>query len=205
MRRFWKLFLCVLSISFAGSLPPGTLNTSVTDLVVNGGAFVAIQFGVGAILVEVVLVRAALAGMRRLEGMKGVFRWGGVVGCIVVIFLAILSFKGGVYRAGVGVPLGSGILLSLLNPLHLPFWMGWVVVLRSKRVLGDGAADHNVFAGAVGLGTAVAFLAYGMAGHFFIGWLQINKGLLNGLIALTLLVAGGMQMRRVILSNVREQ
>lgn len=205
MKRSVQLFLWVLSISFTGSLPPGTLNTGVTDLVVNGGAFAAIQFGLGAILVEVAFVRVVLAGMSVLKGTGRVLRWGSVMGVVVMLLLAIISFKGALYKGWGGVPLVSGILLSFLNPLHLPFWMGWAAVLRSKRVLGDTVFERNVFAGAVGLGTAFAFFVYGLTGHLFIRWLQINKGLLNWLIGLTLLTAGVMQLRRVILSIVREQ
>jgi len=211
MRRFVKLFLCVLSISFVGSLPPGTLNTGVTGLVVNRGAFAAIQFGVGAVLVEIILVRIALAGIGLLKKAGHVLRWGRkgavmsgavVVGSMVlgvVVWALYALYRGGMAGAyWGGVPLISGLLLSLLNPLHLPFWMGWAAVLRSKRVVGDTAVEYNVFVVAIGLGTALAFLVYGMAGHFFIRWLQINKGLLNWLIALTFLVTGLLQLYRVL-------
>lgn len=240
MRRPVKLFLWVLSISFAGSLPPGTLNTGVTDLVVNRGGGAAIRFGLGAILVEAALVRVALMGMSRLrgwkkmEGWKGVRRlgrwvrlsgwrwmerwrwlekmkrvstWGGVLACVIVLLLAVISLKGASHRGGGAVslwgdrPLLSGLLLSLLNPLHLPFWIGWIAVLRSRGVLGNTVVEGNVFVCALGLGTALAFIVYGSAGHFFIGWLQVNKALLNWLIALTLLVTGLLQLYRILFVN----
>src|SRR5690242_10372989 len=115
MRRFVKLFLCVLSISFVGSLPPGTLNTGVTGLVVNRGAFAAIQFGLGAVLVEVILVRVALAGIDLLKRVGRALRWGrkGVVmsGAVVVgsVVLGVLVWAlYALYRGGMaGAYLGS--------------------------------------------------------------------------------------------------
>jgi GNAT superfamily N-acetyltransferase len=184
----WRIFLWGFGVSCVGSLPPGILNTGVAALVGNGGVVAAVEFGLGAVLVEVVLVRLALAGM---ASMKGAARWV-YLGCGAVLCLVAFGVKGwGVSR----LPFFTGAALSLINPLHLPFWLGWIAALRRRKILGD--KDGGVFPLAVGAGTAVAFLVYGFAGGLFVGWLGMFRGMLNWVVVGCLAVAGLGQMRTV--------
>jgi hypothetical protein len=193
-------------ISFTGSLPVGTLNASVTDLTINMGAGAALQFGLGAILVEVALVRIALVTVKRLAGLKHLFRLFRVFACMVVLLLAVLSLYAAwhMQKQGVVVPFAhytpffSGIFLSLINPLHLPYWMGWTAALRSKGVLTDRKEDLNVFVTAIGSGTALAFLFYGVAGHLLITFLRMQENLFNWLVGLALLLAGMVQLWKLL-------
>ena len=203
-----KLYGSALLISFAGSLPIGTLNVSITNLVINKNIAGAILFGIGAILVEVALVRIALVVVRRLEGMtrlEGIprllqgFR---MIACIVIFLFAFLSLDAAwhMQKAGVAIPFTgdapfvSGLVLSLLNPLHLPFWMGWTAMLRTKGLLADTRKDYNLYVPAIGTGTTLAFLSYGIAGHLLILFLQKNQYLFNWLTGLALLATGGIQL-----------
>ena len=193
-------------ISFTGSLPVGTLNVSVTDLTINMGAGAALQFGLGAILVEVALVRIALVTVKRLAGLKHLFQFFRVFACMVVLLLAVLSLYAAwhMQKQGVVVPFAhytpffSGIFLSLINPLHLPYWMGWTAALRSKGVLTDRKEDLNVFVTAIGSGTAFAFLLYGVAGHLLITFLRMQENLFNWLVGLALLLAGMVQLWKLL-------
>jgi threonine/homoserine/homoserine lactone efflux protein len=185
-------------ISFTGSLPVGTLNVSVTDLVIDRHIRAAILFAVGAMLVEVGMVRLALVVVRRLEGISRFLPWFRVIACVVILLFAFLSLHAAWHlrKAGVAIPFTgdapfiSGLLLSLLNPLHLPFWMGWTAVLRSKGLLNDTPREYNVYVLAIGMGTGIAFLVYGFAGQLLILFLQANQNLFNWLTGLALLVAG---------------
>jgi LysE type translocator len=204
--RNYRLYFTALFISFTGSLPVGTLNASVTDLTINMGAGAAIQFGLGAILVEVALVRIALVTVRRLAGLKQLLQFFRVFSCALVLLLAVLSLYAAwhMQKQGVVVPFAhytpffSGIFLSLINPLHLPFWMGWTAALRSKGVIADTKEDFNVFVTAIGSGTAFAFLLYGVTGHLLITFLRMQENLFNWLVGLALLLAGILQLWKLV-------
>ena len=86
----------------------------------------------------------------------------------------VIPFKG-------NAPFISGLLLSLLNPLHLPFWMGWTAVLRARGLLVDTRREYNIYVVAIGTGTGFAFLVYGITGHLLISFLQANQYILNWL------------------------
>jgi threonine/homoserine/homoserine lactone efflux protein len=202
----YRLYFTAIFISFMGSLPVGTLNVSVTDLTINMGAGAALQFGLGAMLVEVALVRIALVTVRRLAGLKQLFHFFRVFACAIVLVLAVFSLYGAwhMQKQGVVVPFAhytpfvSGVFLSLINPLHLPFWMGWTAALRSKGVLSDTKEDFNVFVTAIGSGTALAFLLYGVAGHLLITFLRMQENLFNWLVGLALLMAGMVQLWKLL-------
>jgi cytochrome c biogenesis protein CcdA len=91
-------------------------------------------------------------------------------------------------------PFLAGLLLSSLNPLHLPYWMGWTAVLRQKEVLIDSKAAYNVYVIAIGSGTALAFLLYGLAGSLFITFLMGQQTRINWAVGSALLIAGVIQV-----------
>lgn len=201
-----RLWAYAFFISFTGSLPVGTLNVSVTNLVVDGNVQAAFLFGLGAILVEMGIVRAGLVIIRRLEGMHRILGWFRVLACIVILLLACISLEAAWHMRPPGAvipftghaPFISGIVLSLLNPLHLPFWMGWTALLRSKGLLSDARGDYNVYVAAIGMGTGMAFLLYGMTGHLLIHFLRMNQDLFNWLVGMALLVAGLAQVWKLL-------
>jgi threonine/homoserine/homoserine lactone efflux protein len=201
MASYRKLFLAALAISFVGSLPIGTLNVNVAGLVIHMRWEEAAEFSAGAILVEVILVRIALVTVKRLGRMKHLFRLFGIIACAALFLLAWVSLEaafhqqksGAVFPVATQHPFLTGLFLSLINPLHLPFWMGWTTVLKAKQLLEDSAPAYNVFVTAIGAGTALAFLAYGFAGNFLIVFLKQQQNLLNWAIGIALLIAGFVQ------------
>jgi len=194
----FRLIAYAFLISFTGSLPIGTLNVSITDLVINGDVWAAGQFGLGAILVEVGLVRIALITVKRLEGMDHLLWWFRVLACCVILLFAFINLEAAWHmrKAGMSIPITghapfvSGLVLSLLNPLHLPFWMGWTAVLRAKGLLSDTGGDYNMYVMAIGAGTVLAFIVYGMTGHLLILFLRMNQNIFNWLTGSALFIAG---------------
>jgi len=202
MKSLARLFGCALSVSFLGTLPLGTLNLSVANYGFRQQWGGAISFSVAAIAVEVALVRVALVAIRRLERLAHFFRVFNVVTCIVLLFLAanslLAAWQMETFRATLPFPAVnpwiSGFLLSLTNPLHLPFWMGWTAVLRSRNILADRPGQYNVFITAIGLGTSMAFCIYGLAGGYLIRLLGSRQVLLNWIVGIALLITAILQL-----------
>ena len=206
MSKSIRLFFVAFGISFVGALPIGTLNTNVADYALNNNFKGAIEFGFAAILVEVVLVRLALVLLERLEKLKKLFKFLSVVACIVIFFLAFKTLNAAFHMMNFQdslpfvsmQPFYSGLALSLLNPLHLPFWMGWTAVLKSRKVLDSDARSYNVYIAAIGSGTCIAFIIYGFAGNFLMNTLKAEHNVINWILGLTLLVTGLVQAYKLI-------
>jgi len=192
-----KLFFSAIAVSFLGSLPLGTLNLSVAGYAFRHDWPGAVAFGIAAILVEMIVVRVAGVAIRRLERLTHFLRLFNIFTCVILLVLAIKSLQAAsqmqAFRVAAPFPFLNawlaGVVLSATNPLHLPFWMGWTAIFRSKGIFDDRAASNNLFVTAIGLGTAAAFLLYALAGGYLIRLLGNHQPFLNGIVGFTLLVA----------------
>lgn len=201
-----KLFFSAITISFLGSLPLGTLNLSVAGYAFRHDWPGAVAFGIAAILVEMIFVRVAGVAIRRLERLTHFLRFFNIFTCVILLILAIKSLQAAsqmqAFRVVAPFPFLnswlSGLVLSATNPLHLPFWMGWTAVLRSKQILVDRPSANNIFVTAIGLGTAAAFTLYALAGSYLIQLLGSRQSLLNGLVGLALLITAFIQAYKII-------
>jgi len=194
-------------ISFCGTLPIGTLNISIANLVINRNCRGAVLFGLGAILAGMIMVRIALSAVKRLERMTPLLQWFRVFTCGVILLLSFISLQPAWGRQSAAMalpftghaPFVSGLVLSLLNPLHLPFWMGWTAVLRSRGQLSDTGGDYTIYVLAIGIGTGLAFMAYGVVGHLLILFLRMNQYLFNWMTGIALLFVGLVQLWKLII------
>jgi len=196
------MFFWALMISFSGSLPIGTLNVSVANLIINQGLFASVQFAAAAILAEVLVVRIALTAVKKLNSFSRFFH---IISILIVFLLAFISLRAAFQMQHPGDvlpftgqwPFVAGFFISILNPLHLPFWMGWTAALRSKEVLQDSAAAYNIYVMAIGTGTALAFFVYGLAGNLLIPVLYTQGNLLNWAMGIALLTMGLFQLYKL--------
>lgn len=206
MKRQLKLFFWAISISFLGSLPIGTLNLSVANYAFRHDLAGAVGFSLAAIAIEMTLVRLALMAVRRLERLTHLYRLFSLLACGILLIFAFTSLLAAwqmqTFQASLPFstldPVLSGILLSLLNPLHLPFWMGWTAILRSKKLLDDQARSYNTFITAIGAGTSLAFCVYGTAGGLLIQFLGSRQVLLNWVVGIALLVTALIQLYKTL-------
>ena len=205
MKKWTKLFFWSLSISVGGSLPIGTLNLSVANYAFRHDLAGAVGFSIAAVAVEMILVRVALIVVRRLEKLTHLFRLFSLLACGILLVFAFSSLLAAwqmqTFQASIPLstlnPVLSGLLLSLINPLHLPFWMGWTAVLKSKKVLDDRPRAYNTFMIAIGAGTSLAFCIYGTAGGLLIQLLGSRQVLLNWIVGIALLITALAQLRRI--------
>ena len=161
----------------------------------------ALEFALGAILVEVVLVRIAVVAVRKLERLKRFYRFFGGLSCAILFVFAFLSLRMAFQMQQFQTllpfathrPFITGIFLSSLTPLHLPFWMGWTAVLRSRKIFSDSAKAYNVYILGIGMGTFLAFVSYGLLGNLLIDFLNDKQTILNWVIGLALLGTGVIQ------------
>lgn len=196
MIRTLRLTVWAFSISFLGSLPLGTLNVSVSELVVTHRNAAAVEFGAGAIAVELLLVRVALVAIDQLARLRRLFRLFQGLTVMILLTLAASSLKAAWQHQPLQAsasalaylhPLVAGLLLSLLNPLHLPFWMGWTAALRSKGILDPTGRAYNMYLIGIGLGTSLAFVCYGVVGDYLQTHIERQQPLINAAVGLALL------------------
>jgi threonine/homoserine/homoserine lactone efflux protein len=205
-----RIFCTGLLISFLGTLPLGTLNVLAARMAVDDGIRPAIWFSLGALIVEMGYVRLSLVAMDWIRRQK---RWlrlleGLTIG--VILLLAIGSFwaaahphrSGGIVMGFVspapGPRLLTGMALSAINPLQIPFWFGWSTVLFSKKILQPRNDHYNVYIAGIGLGTFAGNACFIFGGRLLVGVLNMHQALFNGLIGVIFVITAGWQSWKML-------
>lgn len=199
-----------LLISFIGTLPLGTLNVLAAQMAVDEGVKPAIWFSLGALLVEMIYVRLSLVAMDWIRRRR---KWVRLLEGLTVIVILLLAF--GSFRAAAnpghssGIVIGAisaspvarlftGILLSAINPLQIPFWFGWSTLLFQKKVLLPRSDHYNAYIAGIGLGTFAGNAVFIFGGRFFVKTLSMHQSLVNGIIGSIFIVTALIQLVKMV-------
>ena len=206
MQKFFCVFFWGMLVSFLGSLPLGTMNVTVTQISVQKGISDGFAFAAGSMIIEVIIVRIALVTMKWLAKQHRLFRLLEYITTSVILFLAVGSFIAAYKMTGFASslpvqsvkPFWTGVLLSLTNPLHIPFWLGWSTVLMNKNILLPSSDQYNWYVGGIGIGTMLGFMVFIYAGNYLVLQIQQHQTLLNYIIGTVLLITAIIQVKKMI-------
>ncbi len=210
MDKLVKVFFWGMLVSFLGSLPLGTMNITSTHIAAQQGVKPAMIYASGSMLVEIIIVRLALIGMNWLKGRQKLFRLLEMFTLSLIIFLAVASFVAA-YRMtdfanslpiNISWPFLTGAFLSLTNPLHLPFWLGWSTVLINKNILQTRPQHYNFYVAGIGLGTMMGFSVFIFAGSYFIHAITQHQWQVNFSIGGILLITAIVQTIKMFKGNL---
>lgn len=126
--------------SFIGSIPPGSLNLSVIQLSLQRKVGAAIRFGFAAAFVEFFYSAIAIKLQMYISSSPAIQSNFKLISASVLVILGVVNLvslkakpqKKGVIRSIASSGFRRGILLSLANPLAMPFWIVVTAYLQSK-------------------------------------------------------------------------
>lgn len=156
--------------SFIGSIPPGTLNILVLQLGLENKLRTALRFTLAVALVEYPYAWIAVEFEHWITSSPVVQENFKILAASVMVLLGILGLWSARKPTTTTVRLQEsgfvrGLILSLLNPQAIPWWIGMTAYLKSQQwiVLDTAARVHAyVFGtclGVLALLTLVAFMA----------------------------------------------
>lgn len=154
------VFLMGTFWSFLGSVPPGTLNLSVLQLGLDGKIKTAWRFALAVAIIEYPYTWLAIQFEYWITSSPVIIENFQLITAIVMTVIGI----GNIWSARKPVASASkfqssgfrrGIVLSILNPLALPFWIGVTAYLKAQGwiTLSSTALLHSYV-----LGTSVGVL-----------------------------------------------
>ncbi len=176
MSRLLKIFLIGLVISFLGSLPLGTLNMTAFHIAAFQNANEAILFALAVVFVELVVVRITLTYSKKIDFGNKLFFYVLPMAVALLLYLAISSFVSvgnpKEIASGTGVfpmiesSIMLGLLLSALNPMHIPFWIGWNSVLTTRKTLDEKPGMYIFYISGIGIGSIGGLMMFVFAGKY---------------------------------------
>ena len=176
MKNLFLVFFWGMVISFLGSLPLSTMNITVTQVSIRYGIMEGFEFAIGSMISEVMIVRIALVSVNWLTKKHRLFRLLECATILIISFLAITSFIAAYRMTGFESPLPidtikpfwTGIFLSLISPLHIPFWLGWTTVLMNRNILQASSRQYNLYVMGIGIGIIFGFAVFIYGGSFLV-------------------------------------
>lgn len=199
-----KVFSWGLLISFLGSLPLGPLNLITTYVSVSNGTIAGFAFAAGCILTELIFIRLAVISMEWIRRKRRLFKALEWVTILIILILAVYSFIAASKHTGfasampgeIKSPFWSGIAISAVDPMKIPFWFLWSSFLLGKKILIPERNFYNYYTAGIGVGSLLGFIIFIYGGNYFIGSIKSNQYIINWIIGAVLLVTAGIQVYR---------
>jgi threonine/homoserine/homoserine lactone efflux protein len=148
------------AFSFLGSIPPGTINISVMQLSLNRQYWAALRFAMAAALIEYPYVLIAVVFETWITSSPMIIANFQIIGGSVMLLLGVINLWSSVNPSKLTKKLElsgfrKGLLISIANPLAIPFWIGVTAYLKSNGWVDTTDSAVYLYALAISLGTFV--------------------------------------------------
>lgn len=187
------LFLTAFFFSFIGSIPPGSINITTMQYALIGRKKAAFSFALASALTEYLYAGIAVRFQIYLTDNASISQYFQIITGSVLLILGLVNLfkkRREARKSRIGEKrhaFKKGVLLSLANPLAIPFWlmvtaylqtMGWINLTYQNfwiYVAGVSAGTFSLLALVAQIGTRFTiiqgntFLIYRVPGLLFIG------------------------------------
>lgn len=137
MNQVLWVFLVGTAFSFLGSIPPGTLNLSVLQLGLDGKTKIAWRFALAVTIVEYPYAWLAIQFEYWITSSPVVIENFQLITAIVMTTIGVTNLMSAQKPSKMALKLQAsgfrrGLILSILNPMALPFWIGVTAYLKAQ-------------------------------------------------------------------------
>jgi threonine/homoserine/homoserine lactone efflux protein len=187
---YFQVFLMGFFFSFIGSIPPGTLNITVLQLGLDRNISVALRFSLAVAIIEYPYAWIGVQFEYYISSSPMVLENFQLIAALVMTILGITNLIPTKKPVGLAKRFHEsgfrrGIILSILNPMAIPYWMGFTAYLKVQGWIDlstTGLLHSYVFGTAVGalaLLTLLVFFAQRLAPYVQGSkWIKIIPGLI---------------------------
>jgi threonine/homoserine/homoserine lactone efflux protein len=158
MLPYLQVFIAGLLFSFIGSIPPGTLNITVLQLGLENKKNTALRFALAVAIIEYPYAWIAVAFEDWLTSSPIIIENFQLITAILMTVLGIFTLWAARKPSNLSVKFNEsgfrrGIVLSLLNPMAIPYWMGATAYFKAQGWIDlstSGRVHSYVFGTSVG-------------------------------------------------------
>ena len=151
-----------------------------------------------------IFVRLAIMSMNWISQQQKLFKVLEWITIVIILALAAFSFNAAAKRTGftsamptnIRHPFWSGVLLSGIDPLKIPFWVLWSTFLMTNKILIPQSHYFNFYVVGIGLGSLLGFLIFIYGGNYLIGAIKTQQEIINWVIGGILLITAIIQVYR---------
>lgn len=132
----FQVFIFSFFISLLGTIPPATINITVVQQSIKSKARSAILLSLGAVLIDTIYAGLAVSVQIYLADQVEFTNYFYLIAALVLLTLGIASIKTKSSTSDIKtiddakVGFIKGLILGILNPLAMPFWLGVTTYLQ---------------------------------------------------------------------------
>jgi threonine/homoserine/homoserine lactone efflux protein len=188
-------FLVAFIFSFIGSIPPGTLNLSIIQLGLEHRINVAWRFAIACTIIEIPYAWIAIEFENLIFDSPVVTDYFQLITGAVMIVLGTLNLimankPSQLYQRFSDSGFRRGLILGILNPMALPFWIAMTAYLESNEwITLSTTIDKFSYLMGVWLGAFVLLMILAFTAKKVVSQFQGNT-LLKKIPGITLLLLG---------------
>ena len=190
-----QVFIAGLIFSFLGSIPPGTMNLAVLQLGLEQKIKTALRFSLAVAIIEYPYAWIAVEFEDWITSSPIIIENFQLITAIVMTVIGLFTIWSARKPSDFSVRFNEsgfrrGLVLSILNPMAIPFWIGITAYLKAQEWIDlstAGLLHSYVFGTSVGvllLLILFTFLAKRLSGYV------TNNALVKLIPGITLLVLG---------------
>lgn len=182
---FLTLFLGII-LNMLGYIPPGNINLTVVQITITRGIRQALYF-IGAFSVIEILFTFGV--MRFVQWLSSEIQIGSIIDVLMVFMFGILGVI--TWRSRKEMPKADyskkdsikyGMLLGVVNPMQIPYWLFVGTYLISKEWIDIGYLSLTVFSIGSGIGAGLALYGFARFAQyiqekFTLSSYVVNKGI----------------------------
>lgn len=211
MKSIFRVFYSGMSISFFGSMVIGTIGLSAMQISITEGIRPAINFSIGSIVAEVIYVRLLLVALTWIQKHERIFKIMEWVAVLIVVVLAIASFKAALGHHGAKNVVLSytmhrfflGLMMRAISPASIPFWLGWSSVLYTKGIMQDKKGFYNGYLLGIAIGTFAAHCVFIFGGKMAVQKLDAGQEEINFVIGCIFSITAILQIWKILKKKYR--
>ena len=201
---YLQSFLIAFGISYLGSIPPGVLNLTVIDISMRRAMKQGFLFSLAAGLVEFLQGFIALQFSDYLAVHSEIAFY--IQLFVIPVFIGLGIFyllqkepPSHEVKADNSNVFVKGVLLSIVNPLAIPFWLVWATYLSQKGFpVLDGGMNMYSFILGISLGSIATLMTYAYLSKLILSKIKSFNKWINEIIGVILLVLGIFQIFSVM-------
>jgi len=165
---YFQVFLAGVIFSFLGSIPPGTLNLAVLQLGMENKIKTAMRFILAVTIIEYPYAWIAVVFEDWLTSSPVIINNFQLITAVVMTGLGIFTIRSAQKPSNFSMRFNEsgfrrGIVLSILNPMAIPFWIGITAYLKAQQWIDlstNGLVHSYVFGTSVGVFILLVLFAF---------------------------------------------
>lgn len=135
--EYLYVFFLGFVFSFIGSIPPGTLNVSILQMALQGKSGIATRFAVAVAIVEYPYAWIGVQFQYWLTSSPVVVENFQLIAATVMTSLGIFNLLPAREKSSFAKKFSEsgfrrGLVLSILNPMAIPYWMGFTAYMKAQ-------------------------------------------------------------------------